>query len=72
MRLFVFARHGESVLNLERRINGDPSVQTPLTQHGRDQAALLGLQLRELPLDLSAFSASRFDHGEPREEAFVI
>jgi hypothetical protein len=23
-------------------------------------------------LDLSAFSASRFDHGEGREEAFVI
>ena len=52
MRLFVLARHAESVLNHERRINGDPSVQTPLTPHGRDQAALLGLQLRELPLDL--------------------
>ena len=48
----MLARHGHSVLNVERRINGDPSVQTPLTPHGGDQAALLGLQLRELPLDL--------------------
>src|SRR5919202_2598387 len=52
MRLFVLARHAESVLNHERRINGDPTVPTPLTEHGREQATLLGLQIRELPLDL--------------------
>ncbi len=52
MRLFVLARHGESVLNAERIINGDPSVPAPLTARGRDEAALLGLQVRELPLDL--------------------
>ena len=28
LRLFVFARHGESVLNLERRVNGDPTKAT--------------------------------------------
>jgi broad specificity phosphatase PhoE len=52
VRLFVLARHAESVLNHERRINGDPTVPTPLTEHGREQATLLGLQIRELPLDL--------------------
>ena len=52
MRLFVLARHAESTLNQERVVNGDPSVAVPLTEHGREQAALLGLQIRELPLDL--------------------
>lgn len=52
MRLFVLARHAESVLNHQRRINGDPSVPAPLTEHGRDEAALLGLQVRSLPLDV--------------------
>jgi broad specificity phosphatase PhoE len=52
VRLFVLARHAESVLNDERRINGDPSVPAPLTEHGRDEAALLGLQVRSLPLDV--------------------
>ncbi|MGN6430563.1 MAG: histidine phosphatase family protein [Gaiellaceae bacterium] len=52
MRLFVLARHAESVLNHQRRINGDPSVPAPLTEHGRAEAALLGLEVRSLPLDV--------------------
>jgi hypothetical protein len=52
LRLFVLARHAESVLNYEHRINGDPSVPAPLTEHGREQAALLGLGVRGLPLDV--------------------
>jgi broad specificity phosphatase PhoE len=52
MRLFVLARHAESVLNHENRINGDPAVPAPLTERGREQARLLGLQLRGLPLDV--------------------
>jgi broad specificity phosphatase PhoE len=51
MRLFVFARHAESVLNHENRVNGDPARPAPLTERGRDEARLLGLQLRSLPLD---------------------
>jgi broad specificity phosphatase PhoE len=51
MRLYVLARHGESVLNEQRRVNGDPAVPAPLTKRGRDNAALLGLELRGLPLD---------------------
>jgi broad specificity phosphatase PhoE len=51
VRLYVLARHAESVLNHENRVNGDPSVATPLTELGRRQAALLGLQLRGLALD---------------------
>jgi broad specificity phosphatase PhoE len=52
MRLFVLSRHAESVLNYEHRINGDPAVPAPLTEHGREEAALLGLQVRSLPLDV--------------------
>lgn len=51
MRLFVFARHAESTLNYENRVNGDPAVPAPLTERGREQARRLGLQLRGLPLD---------------------
>ena len=51
MRLFVLARHAQSTLNYENRVNGDPAVPAPLTEQGREQARLLGLQLRALPLD---------------------
>ena len=51
MQLFVLARHAESVLNHQNRINGDPSVEAPLTERGRNEARLLGLQIRSLPLD---------------------
>ena len=51
MRLYVLARHAESVLNVEQRVNGDPARRGPLTEGGRAGAALLGLQVRALPLD---------------------
>jgi broad specificity phosphatase PhoE len=51
VRLYVFARHAQSVLNLERRINGDPSVAAPLTEQGREEARLLGLQTTHVPLE---------------------
>jgi probable phosphoglycerate mutase len=52
MGLIVISRHGESTLNLEGRVNGDPSVPVTLTDKGRDEAKLLGQQLAHLPLDL--------------------
>jgi broad specificity phosphatase PhoE len=58
MRLFVLARHAESVLNLEHRVNGDPSVDVPLTEHGREQAAQFGQTLMNLALE--ACLTSRF------------
>jgi broad specificity phosphatase PhoE len=50
--VFVLARHGHSVLNDEHRVNGDPSVDVPLTEKGRDAARLLGLQLANIPFEL--------------------
>jgi len=52
MRIFVISRHGESTLNHERRVNGDPSVPVTLTDKGRDEAHLLGQQIAHLPIEL--------------------
>ena len=52
MRLFVFARHAESVLNIERRVNGDPSVGVPLTEDGEAQAHGLGLEVANVHFDV--------------------
>jgi broad specificity phosphatase PhoE len=52
VQLFVIARHGESTLNFEKRINGDPNVPVHLTDKGRDEARLLGQQIAHIPFDL--------------------
>jgi broad specificity phosphatase PhoE len=67
VRLYLLSRHAESVLNHENRVNGDPAVPAPLTEHGREEAALLGLQLRAVPLD--ACIHTRF--GRTRETAQI-
>ncbi|MFN2470915.1 MAG: histidine phosphatase family protein [Gaiellaceae bacterium] len=53
MRLFVLARHAESTLNFERRVNGDPTRPAPLTNRGREEARLLGMQIGCVPLELA-------------------
>lgn len=52
MSLFILARHAQSALNLEGRVNGDPKVHVELTARGVEQARELGLQLSGLPIDL--------------------
>jgi broad specificity phosphatase PhoE len=62
MQLYVIARHGESTLNLEQRVNGDPTVQVYLTEKGRGEAQLLGQQTAHIPIDLclhTPFSRTR-------------
>jgi probable phosphoglycerate mutase len=56
MRLLVIARHGESTLNSENRINGDPAVPVALTDRGREEARLLGQQLAHVPFELCIHS----------------
>jgi broad specificity phosphatase PhoE len=51
VRVFVLARHGESTLNAAKIVNGDFTIDVPLTAKGRRESELLGLQLRNLPLD---------------------
>jgi broad specificity phosphatase PhoE len=64
-RLFVLARHGESTLNVDGIVNGDPSREVHLTQAARDESLLLGRQLRNVSLDLCV--VTRF--GRTRETA---
>jgi broad specificity phosphatase PhoE len=52
MRIFVFARHAETILNIEHRVNGDPSVDVPLTEEGEGQARQLGLEVANFSFDL--------------------
>jgi alpha-ribazole phosphatase len=62
MELYVLARHGESTLNFENRINGDPAVPVALTEKGREEARLLGRQIAHVRLDLcicTRFSRTR-------------
>ncbi|MFN2467345.1 MAG: histidine phosphatase family protein [Gaiellaceae bacterium] len=47
----MIVRHGESVLNQEQRINGDPTVPAPLTDRGVLESRLLGVQVANVPLD---------------------
>ena len=67
MRVFVLTRHGESELNLTRRVNGDPAVHVGLTERGREQALALGVQVAHLGLD--ACVVTRF--GRTRETAVI-
>jgi probable phosphoglycerate mutase len=43
---FVLLRHGETVYNVERRVNGDPSVPVELTEHGRAEALAVAPPIR--------------------------
>ena len=68
MRLFVLTRHAHSTLNVENRVNGDPSVPVPLTRDGIAEAARLGTQLANVPFGLCVHT--RF--GRTRETAEAI
>jgi broad specificity phosphatase PhoE len=63
--LVVLARHAHSQLNVERRINGDPAIPVHITEDGRAEARLLGLELAHVPLDVCLHT--RF--GRTRETA---
>jgi broad specificity phosphatase PhoE len=67
--LVVLARHAQSVLNLEGRVNGDPAVDSPLTEQGREQARLLGAQLAHIDLDLCV--CTRFPRARETAELAV-
>jgi broad specificity phosphatase PhoE len=67
VQLYVIARHGESTLNYENRINGDPAVPVHLTEKGRDEARLLGQQVAHIPLQLCVHS----DFPRTRETAAI-
>jgi 2,3-bisphosphoglycerate-dependent phosphoglycerate mutase len=56
MRLFVLARHGQSLFNVDKVVNGDPALDRGLSEQGIEEAERLAAQLAALPLDLVAVS----------------
>jgi broad specificity phosphatase PhoE len=52
VELYIISRHAESTLNFENRINGDPDVPVALTDKGRQEATLLGQQIRHIEIEL--------------------
>jgi broad specificity phosphatase PhoE len=66
-RLFILARHGESTLNVEQIVTGDPDRDVRLTEKGREESRRLGVQVRNLTLDVCVIT--RF--GRTRETAEI-
>ena len=56
MRLFLACRHGQSLFNVDKVVNGDPELDRGLSEQGIEEAERLGSQLAGLPLDLVAAS----------------
>jgi probable phosphoglycerate mutase len=56
MRLFLVARHGQSLFNVDQVVNGDPDLDRGLSEQGIEEAEQLAGQLAALPLDLVAVS----------------
>jgi broad specificity phosphatase PhoE len=69
MRLYVLARHAHSTLNAEGRINGDPSIEVPLTADGRAEAEQAGHRLAALGLELCVHS--RFPRTRETADAML-
>lgn len=56
MRLFLVARHGQSLFNVDNVVNGDPALDRGLSEQGIEEATRLGTQIATLPVDLVAVS----------------
>jgi len=56
MRLFLVARHGQSLFNVDQIVNGDPALDRGLSEQGIEEAERLAGQLAALPLELVAVS----------------
>jgi broad specificity phosphatase PhoE len=52
MSICFLVRHGESLYNQEKRINGDPMVPVALSDRGRREAAQLNLQLAHIRIEV--------------------
>jgi probable phosphoglycerate mutase len=56
MRLFLVVRHGQSLFNVDKVVNGDPALDRGLSEQGIEEATRLGSQLAALPIALVAVS----------------
>jgi probable phosphoglycerate mutase len=56
MRLFLVVRHGHSLFNVDKVVNGDPNLDRGLSEEGIEEAERLAGQLAGVPLDLVVVS----------------
>lgn len=56
MRLFLVARHGQSLFNVDKVVNGDPELDRGLSEQGIEEAERLAGELAALPIGLVAVS----------------
>ena len=56
MRLFLLARHGQSLFNIDKVVNGDPTLDRGLSEQGIEEAERLGGEIAALPIELAAVS----------------
>jgi broad specificity phosphatase PhoE len=56
VRLFLLARHGESLLNVAGLVNADPKRDKGLSPLGEEEARDLARQLAGIPIDLAVTS----------------
>jgi isoleucyl-tRNA synthetase len=63
---YLVLRHGEAESNLDFSINADPSRKNPLTEKGREQAALAAQELKGRGIDLIIHSEFERAHDTAR------
>jgi probable phosphoglycerate mutase len=56
MRLFLVVRHGQSLFNVDRVVNGDPALDRGLSEQGIEEATRLAGEIAALPIGLVAVS----------------
>ena len=56
MRLFLLVRHGQSLFNVDKVVNGDPTLDRGLSEQGIEEAERLGGEIASLPIELAAVS----------------
>jgi probable phosphoglycerate mutase len=63
----ILVRHAESEFSVGGTVNGDPALDRGLTEAGREQAAALGILIRDDPVDLCVVT----EFGRTQETADV-
>src|ERR1700753_3134984 len=56
MRLFLVARHGQSLFNVDKVVNGDPALDRGLSEQGIKEAERMAGAIAALQLELGAVS----------------
>lgn len=70
MHLALIARHGQSLLNVQGLVNGDPARDAGLSDRGRAEAEGLGRQIAAVALDLVI--TSRFPRAHETAELALV